>query len=68
MPTLPDDDKQPPLAIGVGAGLSNLVAGYIVQAFGYPAGFLSLAGLAAGALLFFALLMPETSQAQPATA
>ena len=50
------------LAIGLGAGLSNVVAGYIVQAFGYPAGFLSLAALAAGALVFFALLMPETRE------
>jgi hypothetical protein len=48
------------LSIGVGAALSNLVAGYIVQWFGYPAGFLSLATIALGALVFFALFMPET--------
>jgi MFS family permease len=48
------------LSIGVGAGLSNLVAGYIVQWFGYPAGFLSLAVIALGALVSFAVLMPET--------
>ncbi len=48
------------LCIGVGAGLSNLVAGYIVQAFGYPVGFLALAVFAAGALAFFAIAMPET--------
>jgi len=48
------------LSIGVGAGLSNLVAGYLVQWFGYPAGFLSLAVIAACALVFFALFMPET--------
>ena len=54
------------LAIGLGAGLSNVVSGYIVQAFGYPVGFLSLAGIAAGALVFFAVFMPETGGDQPA--
>jgi predicted MFS family arabinose efflux permease len=48
------------LAVGIGAGLSNLVSGYIVQAFGYQAGFLSLAAIALCALLFFAGWMPET--------
>jgi predicted MFS family arabinose efflux permease len=48
------------LAVGIGAGLSNLVSGYIVQAFGYHAGFLSLAAIALCALLFFAGWMPET--------
>ena len=48
------------LSVGVGAGLSNVVGGFIVQSHGYPAGFLSLAALAVGALVFFALLMPET--------
>jgi MFS family permease len=48
------------LCVGVGAGLSNFVGGFIVQGFGYPAGFLSLAAIAAGALVFFAVLMPET--------
>src|SRR5580700_5054560 len=43
------------LCVGVGAGLSNLVAGFIVQAFGYPIGFLSLAGIAVCALVFFLL-------------
>ena len=27
------------LCVGIGAGLSNLVGGFIVQGFGYPAGF-----------------------------
>jgi MFS family permease len=49
------------LAVGIGAGLSNLVAGYIVQSFGYPVGFLSLAGIALAALVFCALFMPETA-------
>ncbi len=41
------------LAVGLGAGLSNVVAGYIVQSFGYPVGFLSLAVVALVALVFF---------------
>jgi len=48
------------LSIGVGASLSNLTAGFVVQAFGYPAGFLTLAAIAAGAFAFFAAFMPET--------
>jgi predicted MFS family arabinose efflux permease len=48
------------LAVGVGAMLSNATAGYVVQWFGYPAGFLYLAGIAMCALVFFVLLMPET--------
>ncbi len=32
------------LSVGIGAGLSNLTGGYVVQWFGYPAGFLTLAG------------------------
>ena len=48
------------LSIGVGAGLSNVLGEYAVQWFGYPAGFLTLAGIAACAFLFFLLLMPET--------
>jgi predicted MFS family arabinose efflux permease len=56
------------LSVGIGATLSNATAGYVVQWFGYPAGFLYLAGIAACALAFFALLMPETKDgvAQPA--
>jgi len=48
------------LAVGVGAALSNLTAGYVVQWSGYPTGFLYLAGIAACALAFFAAFMPET--------
>jgi predicted MFS family arabinose efflux permease len=48
------------LSVGIGAGLSNLTAGYAVQWFGSSAGFLYLAALAACALVFFATLMPET--------
>ena len=48
------------LATGVGAAASNLLAGYVVQGFGFTVGFLTLAAIAACALAFFALLMPET--------
>ena len=48
------------LAVGIGATLSNATAGYVVQWFGYPSGFLYLAVIACCALAFFALLMPET--------
>ncbi len=48
------------LSVGIGATLSNATAGYVVQWFGYSAGFLYLAGIAACALAFFILLMPET--------
>jgi MFS family permease len=51
------------LAVGIGATLSNATAGYVVQWFGYPSGFLYLAAIAGGALVFFALLMPETRHA-----
>lgn len=51
------------LAVGIGATLSNATAGYVVQWFGYPAGFLYLAAIACCALAFFALLMPETREA-----
>jgi predicted MFS family arabinose efflux permease len=48
------------LCIGVGAALSNVVSGFIIQWYGYPAGFLSLTAVALAAFGFFALLMPET--------
>jgi MFS family permease len=48
------------LAVGVGASLSNATAGFVVQWFGYPSGFLYLAAIACCALTFFGLLMPET--------
>jgi predicted MFS family arabinose efflux permease len=53
-----------PLAVGVGAGLSNGTAGFVVEGFGYPAGFLYLAAVAGVALGFFAMLMPETRGAR----
>jgi MFS family permease len=48
------------LAVGLGASLSNATSGYVVQSFGYPAGFLFLAVIALCALGFFARFMPET--------
>lgn len=51
------------LATGIGATLSNATSGFVVQWFGYPAGFFYLAAIACCALGFFALLMPETRQA-----
>jgi predicted MFS family arabinose efflux permease len=61
------------LAVGIGASLSNATSGFVVQWFGYPTGFLYLAGIALCALAFFALLMPETREstgepAQPGAA
>ena len=47
-------------AWGLGAALSNAVAGEIVNGFGYDAAFLVLAGCAAGALLLFWRVVPET--------
>lgn len=49
------------LCVGIGASLSNASAGYVVQWFGYANGFLYLAMIAIVALVFFATLMPETS-------
>ena len=45
---------------GLGAALSNMVAGYIVDGLGYDAAFLFLAACAAGAFLLFLVSVPET--------
>ncbi len=47
-------------ATGIGASISNLMTGYVVKAGGYDAGFLVLSTIAAVALGFFGLAMPET--------
>ncbi len=51
------------MAVGIGASLSNAVAGAIVHRSGYAAGFLSLAGIAAFATAILWLAMPETRPA-----
>jgi MFS family permease len=48
-------------AIGIGAGLSNLLAGFVVQKAGYNVGFLMLAAIAAVATGVFWFLVPETN-------
>jgi MFS family permease len=48
---------------GIGAALSGLAAGEIVDHFGYAAAFVGLGIAAAGALAVFALGMPETREA-----
>ncbi len=52
-------------ATGVGAALSNVMAGYLVKAAGFNAGFLTLSAIAVAAMLFYALAMPETRSASP---
>ena len=47
-------------AVGIGAALSQTIAGAIVHHFGDRAGFLFLASVAAAALLMLWLFMPET--------
>ncbi len=47
-------------ALGLGAFLSNFLAGFVVRSLGHNAGFLGLAGIASIGLVFFALFMPET--------
>jgi len=51
---------------GIGASLSGLVAGVIVDHAGYSAAFLTLAAAAAAALIVFALGMPETAERETA--
>jgi hypothetical protein len=52
----------------LGASLSNVVAGFVVQRFDYPTGFMTLAAIAIIALGFFAFLMPETGSQHRTTA
>jgi MFS family permease len=48
------------LAVGIGAALSNVTGGYVVEKFGFASGFLTLAAISVFALVFFAVFMPET--------
>jgi MFS family permease len=47
-------------AVGIGAALSQFIAGAIVHHAGFRAGFLFLAGVALAAFAILYLLMPET--------
>ncbi len=47
---------------GIGASLSGLAAGVIVDHFGYSAAFLAAGAAAGTALAVFALQMPETAE------
>jgi MFS family permease len=53
------------LAVGVGAALSNVTGGYVVEKFGFTAGFLTLSAIGGLALIFFAVFMPETRPRPP---
>ncbi|QQC65785.1 MFS transporter [Paraburkholderia ginsengisoli] len=48
------------LCVGIGAALSNVVGGLVVDRFGFVTAYLILASIAAVALIVFACLMPET--------
>lgn len=47
-------------AIGIGAGLSNLLTGFVVEKTGYHGAFLMLAAIAVVACAVFWFLVPET--------
>lgn len=55
-------------AFGLGAALSNGLAGFVVQAAGYSAAFLTLAVVAAAALILLWVAVPETLQCSSAEA
>ncbi len=48
-------------AVGIGAALSQVIAGMIVHHFGYRSGFLFLAAIALVAFVLFYFFMPETA-------
>lgn len=47
-------------ATGIGAALSNVLSGFVVEAWGFNAGFTMLSACAAFGLAFYAATMPET--------
>jgi predicted MFS family arabinose efflux permease len=49
-------------AVGIGAALSQTIAGSIVHSMGYTAGFLCLGAVAAAALAILYFFMPETGR------
>lgn len=48
------------LSQGIGASLSNVMAGYVVSQLGFNSGFLMLACIGLFGLFFFGIFMPET--------
>lgn len=52
------------LCTGIGAALSNLIAGSIVKLGGFNIGFLSLSLVSVLGLIFFCVFMPETKEAK----
>jgi predicted MFS family arabinose efflux permease len=52
-------------AVGIGASLSQFIAGSIVHTLGYSAGFLFLGAIAAVALAILYFFMPETGKHHP---
>lgn len=48
------------LSQGIGASLSNVMSGYIVNKLGFHAGFITLAAIAICGICFYGILMPET--------
>jgi predicted MFS family arabinose efflux permease len=55
-------------AVGIGAALSQVIAGAIVKHWSYNAGFIFLAVVAGVAVAILALFMPETRGAEPGRA
>jgi sugar phosphate permease len=53
--------------VGIGASLSGLAAGVLVDHFGYSATFLTLGAAALAAVIVFALGMPETAEPDKAS-
>jgi MFS family permease len=54
-------------AVGIGAALSQLIAGSIVHHMGFHAGFLFLSAVAAAAFAILYFFMPETHHIRVAT-
>jgi MFS family permease len=55
-------------AVGIGAALSQVIAGSIVHHAGFRAGFLFLAGVALAAFVLLYFFMPETRNSRPENA
>jgi len=51
-------------AVAIGAACSQVAGGFVAKQFGYPAAFLTMAAIAAFALMVFWLRMPETRPAR----